>query len=256
VLAALGADAYVAGVEARGERVRRARLRLAALRDAHFIYTLPPVSEFDRRWIAMDDRQRRAVIAQVFDCVFVSAGHLRIDDRVTVCRAGTAPELPRVGRRRSGKAQPFTQQRRHRSPSPKPWSTKRIECELAEYLHGQRIWPTATQFAAAGRRRLYDQVVRHAGISCWAYHFGVPVLPPLPARERWTEPRIRAGLELYLRRKSHFPTDVQFHADGQATLHRAVRRTGGVQRWSAELEMPLAPRQRRRHRDPDPIAAG
>jgi hypothetical protein len=245
VLDALGEHAYVAGVAARSERVRTARLNVAAVRDAHAIHTLPPTADLEGRWVAFDDEQRRGVIAQVIDCVFVRPGQLHIEERVTVCRAGTAPSLPRQGSYKGGEARPFVAQARHRLPAMRPWPTGRIERELAEYLHGQRVWPTAAQFAAAGRRRLYDQVVRHAGIACWAYHFGVPTLFPVRSRDGWTDARIRAGLDLYLRRKRRFPTQEQFVNDGLGGLQNALRQTGGVQRWSTELDMPLGASQRR-----------
>jgi site-specific DNA recombinase len=248
VLSALGADAYVAGVAARGERVRRARLKLAALRDAHFIYTLPATPELERQWVEMNDQQRRQLLTRVIDCVFVTAGHERIEDRVTICRTGTAPTLPRTGTVKARQARRFTPQAKHRWPAPKPWPTERIERELTDYLHGQRVWPTAAQFEAAGRRRLHEQIVRHAGIKCWAHHAGLPIIGPPPSRESWTEARIRSALELYLRRKRRWPTHAQFHADGLAGLHRAIRKTGGVERWSAELSIPLSPGQRRGHR--------
>jgi DNA invertase Pin-like site-specific DNA recombinase len=250
VLDALGEDAYIAGLSARNERVRDARLQLAAVRDANVIHTLPTTSEIEQRWVGMSDHQRRALIAQVVDCVFVSAGKLHIEERVTVCRAGTAPRLPRKGSYHGGEARPFIPQRRHRLPPPKPWPTDRIERELADYLHGQRFWPTPGQFAAAGQRRLYDQVVRHAGVACWAHHFALPVLFTIRSRDGWTEPRIRAGLELYLRRKRRFPTAAQFLADGVGSLHAAINRTGGVQHWSTELSVPLGPGQQRSHYQP------
>jgi DNA invertase Pin-like site-specific DNA recombinase len=245
VLDALGEDAYIAGLSVRSERVRDARLQLAAVRDANFIHTLPPTSEIERQWIGMDDHGRRALIAQVVDCVFVSAGQLHIEERVTVCRAGTAPRLPRKGSYKGGEARPFTPQRRHRVPAPKPWPTDRIERELVDYLHGRPFWPSEREFAAAGRRRLYDQVIRHAGVACWAHHFGLPILFAVRSREGWTEQRIRTGLELYLRRKRRFPTAAQFRADRLVSLHTAIKQTGGVQRWSAELSVPLGPGQRR-----------
>jgi hypothetical protein len=94
--------------------------------------------------------------------------------------------------------------------------------------------------------QLYDQVVRHAGVMCWAHHFGLPIISEPRSREPWTEPRIRAGLELYLRRKRYWPTEAEFRADGLGTLHTAVRRAGGSQRWSAELSMPRRPHPRHR----------
>jgi hypothetical protein len=156
-----------------------------------------------------------------------------------------APKRPRIGSYRGGEARPFVPTARHRLPAPKPWPTQRIERELTEYLHSQRVWPTAAQFAAAGRRRLYDQVVRHSGVACWAHHFGLPILFEIRSREGWTEPRIRAGLELYLRRKRRLPTQEEFEADGLGGLNNAMRRTGGVRRWSTEFPLPIRPAQRR-----------
>ena len=245
VLDTLGEHAYVAGLAARNERVRTARLKLAAVRDAHSIHTLPPTAKLERRWSTLNDDQRREVIAQVIDCVFVRPGQLHVEERVTVCRAGTAPRLPRRGSYKGGEARPFIPHARHRLPTLRPWPTRRIERELADYLHGQRAWPTAAQFAAAGRRRLYDQIVRHAGVACWAHHFGLPILFAVRSRDGWTDARIRAGLALYLRRKRRFPTQEQFETDGLGSLHNALRQSGGVQRWSAELAMALGPSQRR-----------
>jgi hypothetical protein len=235
VLDTLGEDAYVAGTTARGERVRTARLKLAALRDSHTIHTLPPTGELERRWVDLDDHRRRALISQVIDCVFVSAGKLQIEDRVIVCRAGTAPSLPRTGSYKGGEARPFTPRARHRLPVLRPWPTGRVERELAHYLHGQGVWPTAAQFAASGRRRLYDQVVRHAGVACWAHHFGLPILFAVRSREGWTEARIRAALALYLRRKRRFPTREQFKADGLGSLHNAVRQHGAFSAGAPSL---------------------
>ena len=245
ILDALGPQAYTQGHAARRERVRRAALQLAAIRDAHAVHTLPPVGELEDQWIAMDDAARREIIARVIDCVFVSAGHLQVEARVTICPAGTAPQLPRIGDKRIGKARPFLAGARHRSPTLTPWTTERIERELDDFLHGQHAWPSATAFATAGRRRLYDQVVRHAGIACWAHHFGLPILFRCQSREPWTDDRIRAALQLYLRRKRRWPTSTQFRADGLSSLHRGLREAGGVQRWSAELGTPLGPKQRR-----------
>jgi hypothetical protein len=230
---------------ARTERVRKARLQLAALRDAHFIYTLPQTPELERRWIDMDDEQRRALIVRVIDCVFVSGGCQPMQDRVTVCRAGTAPRLPRIGDK-GGAARPFAPRAVHRSPAPKPWPTKRIENELTDYLHGQRTWPAAERFVIDGRRRLYDQVVRHAGIACWAHHFGLPILFNVQSREPWTDQRIRAALGLYLRGKRRFPTEARFYADGLGSLRSAINHSGGIRPWSDEFGKPLTPRQRAR----------
>jgi hypothetical protein len=244
ILDTLGRDAFLAGLAARTERVRSARLRIAAIRDAHWIHTLPPVVELERQWLDMDDRARRSIIAGVIDCVFVSPGRLRIEDRVTVCRAGTAPPLPTSGSHNGGEARPFIARSKHHLPPPKPWTTEKIERELADFLQGKRVWPTPMDFAAAGRRRLYDQVVRHAGLRCWAHHVGLPIIAPSRTRESWNEPRIRVALSLYLRRKRHWPSRAQFEADGLITLHNAIAHHGGARRWSEELASGRTPTQR------------
>jgi hypothetical protein len=150
----------------------------------------------------------------------------------------SAPPTPRTGKTKTPQARPFNSKPRHRWPTPKPWPTDRIERELGQYLDGQHVWPPADRFMAAGRRRLHEQIVRHAGIKCWAHHVGLPIIDPPPSREPWTERRIHDALDLYLRHKRRWPTEAQFHADGLTGLHTAIKRTGGVARWSAELPVP------------------
>jgi hypothetical protein len=117
-------------------------------------------------------------------------GHRAVPpDGVTVCRVGTAPKLRASGSFRGGEPRPFIPSARHHLLAPKAWPTRRIERALSDCLRGKRVWPTAAQFAATGRRRLYDQVVRHSGIACWAQHFGLPILFEVRSREGWTQPR-------------------------------------------------------------------
>jgi hypothetical protein len=89
------------------------------LRDVHFIYTLPATREFERQWIGMNDQQRRALLTKVVDCVFVRAGREPIEDRVTICRAGTAPPLPRTGAIKARQAKRFTRKPNTVAPRPR-----------------------------------------------------------------------------------------------------------------------------------------
>jgi hypothetical protein len=59
-------------------------------------------------------------------------------------------------------------------------------------------------------------------------------------------PAIRATLKLYLSDKPAWPSPEQFRADGFGQLREAVTRSGGIDRWAAELE--LAPPHRLRGR--------
>jgi hypothetical protein len=57
-------------------------------------------------------------------------------------------------------------------------------------------------------------------------------------RRRWTDERIRATLNLYLRQKSGWPTPEEFRADGFGQLRDAITRSGGIDRWLAEFGLP------------------
>lgn len=68
----------------------------------------------------------------------------------------------------------------------------------------------------------------------WAYRFGLAV-PDGIARAPWTDERIRRLLDLYLARKTTWPSYGQFERDGMYALRQAIIASGGVKRWSAEF---------------------
>jgi hypothetical protein len=55
----------------------------------------------------------------------------------------------------------------------------------------------------------------------------------------WTEERVRADLEEFLRGWSHWPSRLEFEAAGRKLLRDAIRRLGGPERWAAEFGLPL-----------------
>ena len=129
--------------------------------------------------------------------VRLAPGQLHVEDRVTVCRAGTAPPSRARGATTAAR-------RAHSSPGAgtvcrrlKPWTTEAHRARASRLpSRPARVADTPLEFAAAGRRRLYDQVVRHAGVCV----LGAPLrladhLLTSRSRESWTEPRIRAAPE-------------------------------------------------------------
>jgi Fic family protein len=58
--------------------------------------------------------------------------------------------------------------------------------------------------------------------------------PRGPAR-RWTDERIRSGLESFLADRDVWPTPSEFEAAGEMPLYRAASRRGGIARWAREL---------------------
>jgi DNA invertase Pin-like site-specific DNA recombinase len=237
LLTLLGEQSFAAGLAARNRRLIDARLELADVRIRHAVHELPPAAEVERRWPTMTLAERRELLAKIIDCVFVSPGRFRVEDRVTVCPAGTAPaRLPRIGDKRSN-ARAFRPRRSGKRAGTRPshrWSNARLERELGEFLRGRTHWPTQAVFYACDRAVLLQQATLQAGEESWAHHFGLPMEQRPAWREPWTEERIRAGLDRYLADKRVWPTIPQFRADGLYPLRRAVERSGGLARWAPE----------------------
>lgn len=53
------------------------------------------------------------------------------------------------------------------------WTDARIEHELDVFLAGRQEWPRYGEFVAAGRKNLYQAVLRHGGTDFWAQRLGV-----------------------------------------------------------------------------------
>ena len=241
VLATLGEAAFAAGLASRVAKVRAARLRLADMRDRLAVHALPAIASLDRDWPSMSLAGRRDVISRAINCVVVAPGRLNIEQRVTVCPAGTA--RPQSAGQRGGR-RAFDVNGRGRHVRHDCWSRGRIERDLTRFLVGMDAWPSAEAFIRAGRGRLYEQIVRQAGISCWAHHVGLTIPFAVRSREPWTEERVRAGLRLYLSGKCRWPSIAEFNADGVGRLRDAVMRTGGMRRWVGEFPLPCTGAQR------------
>jgi 8-oxo-dGTP pyrophosphatase MutT (NUDIX family) len=92
----------------------------------------------------------------------------------------------------------------------------------------------------AGRRQLRDMVYRFGGSRRWARELGVPYPERRPGYAvRWTEERVREELTAFLAGRQVRPSRKEFEAAGCKTLRDAVGRTGGIERWSAEFDLPL-----------------
>lgn len=67
------------------------------------------------------------------------------------------------------------------------WTSERIRTELAEFCGGEKEWPSAGAFKAAGRADLYVAASRYGGIGFWAVELGYP-RPGRAASARAPEP--------------------------------------------------------------------
>jgi DNA invertase Pin-like site-specific DNA recombinase len=100
IAALVGEQHFLEGLAVRQERVREANLDLLDLQTHAGIHDLPSVDEVRRLLTEAPRDERRQLIRQVIDVVFVWPGHGPAAQRVTVCPAGSAPRLlPRQGDR-------------------------------------------------------------------------------------------------------------------------------------------------------------
>jgi hypothetical protein len=242
IAATLGPDRYADGLARRAGRVEAALLALGAARARSDPDALGSAEALERRWPAMSVRERRVAIATLIECVFVTRGRGDAGARVAICRRGEGPaELPRRGCL-GAVPRPFTPDSCPRPPlapvgSRRPWSEQRVRAALEEFLADCSDWP-AWDAWDAGRGRLFEQVVLQGGPRVWAARLGVEPPQTREIRRRWTDERIRATLNLYLKDKSAWPTPEEFRADGFGQLLDAITRSGGVDRWLAEFGLP------------------
>jgi site-specific DNA recombinase len=252
LIARLDPDVFADGTLARDHAVRDARLEVALARESDELRELDVADEIVRAWPQMSSEERRAVISQVIDCVFVASGRLPLEYRVTICPIGTAPtDLPRSGDKHS-RARPFRPREEHSGPlrvgtaRGHHWTNARLERELATFLDGRTCWPIDDVFIAAGRVELLQQARLRARDTWWAFYFHLPLQDPGARPTLRTEAMIKAELIAYLADKTVWPTLRQFHADGKRALRRAIAETGGLERWSAEVpDVPCPPIQHR-----------
>jgi DNA invertase Pin-like site-specific DNA recombinase len=233
----LDPESFAAGVAKRQVIVERIALELAGAMRAAKTPNLPSANEIEAVWPSLSIRDRRAIIEEFVDCVFIVRGKEPAIERAYVCRRGDAPfDVPRAGVP-IGSIRSFD---RHRSNAvrlrpPRQWSERRIEKELRQFLGDRNDWPRYVEFAIAGRARLHYQVMNWGGPYFWAHRLGLA----LRARAvQWNEPRIRGALRAFLRRRTTWPTGAEFNAAGLNSLHTAVKRHRGIALWAEEFDLP------------------
>jgi DNA invertase Pin-like site-specific DNA recombinase len=234
----LGDERFNAGLLVRVERVRDARLQIAALREQAAVHDLPPAAALEASWPHMSRAARREIIKGVLDGVFVAPGRGAFTDRVFLCPAGTGPRM--ASAKTGGKAiapGPFKPNRSTITGTwgraLYAWPRERIQAELTAFTRDRTVWPSPQEFRDAGLHTLRLQIRFSAGERVWAHHLGLDLADP-PREEVWTEPRIKAALTLYVPSKQRWPTRPDFAADRLLPLLEVMTSTGGQRRWRSE----------------------
>jgi hypothetical protein len=119
---------------------------------------------------------------------------------------------------------------------PSTWTDEDIDAELRRFLADRNYWPSYREFVAAGRGSLRSAITKRGGARAWAARVGVEWVERRPGyAPRWTDPRVRAELELFLSNRTVWPSRLEFEAAGLKLLRNAISRLGGVERWAAEF---------------------
>jgi site-specific DNA recombinase len=243
-LTVLTPDNFAHGLAKRQAVVEAASVRLAAARRAEGLAVLHDPA-IEARWPGLSVAERRSVIEEHLDCVFIVPGTTPVIRRAHVCRRGQAPvDLPRRGSP-LGEVRSFDPRECTSRPLRRParWSPRRIEAELRSWRDEAEEWPTYVEFLTEGRARLHHQVLGYGGVCYWARRLGWS-LPPRTTR--WDEETIRDGLRPILAGgRKVWPSKREFEAIGLGGLRRAVILQGGIEHWAAELGLGSRPRTRR-----------
>jgi DNA invertase Pin-like site-specific DNA recombinase len=238
-LFALGPESFAAGLTKRKRDVERASLEVASARLATEVPDVAPADELEESWSKLSIKERRDIIEQFIDCIFIDGGTGLIVDRAYVCRRGNAPiDLPRrglaIGKRRSFR--PGTKgMKSMKLRSIKPWGQRKIERELLSWRDEDDRWPHYVEFALDGRARLWQQVIDWGGPYFWADRLSWEITP---RSVTWTRERIRGALRGFLDGRETWPSYEEFNAANLATLRRAAARHGGLPFWAAEFDLP------------------
>jgi hypothetical protein len=156
------------------------------------------------------------------------------------------------GTRRWAKRMGAARVKRH-GGSGRVWTDERIERELAEFLDGSDVWPTASDFVAAGKSTLLGAVRRHGGVARWAKRLAIK----RPARRngrsrrgtkrartaqgRWDDSRIEAAIAPLVVKLGRWPTKSEFQRAGLGSALAAVYDHGGGDTWRARLGVAAKP---------------
>jgi hypothetical protein len=236
LLRTLGAASFESGVAVRQGRLERRLLELARAKRAASGPNVE-VEGLRERWGKLSLAQRRAVMAEFLDCIYVERGSEPIGERVWVCRRGRGPT------EEGEKVRPYdpAEAKGTKLRAPRRWPEAQIEEELREFIGERKEWPEYADFAHAGVAQLYGQLMRWGGPYFWAHRLGLAIAP---GSVLWNDARVGDALAPLMRRRRRWPTPKEFEAVGLGPVRQAIPHHGGVVHWAAAFGVKTGYRNR------------
>jgi site-specific DNA recombinase len=231
---ALGSERFAEGLVKRNDEVERRALQVANARVA----AEPPIAvpeNLEQVWPDLSLDERREVLEQFIDCIFVMPGTEPARDRVYVCLRGEEPiDTPSRGFP-LGEIRAFDpgSARTVGLPRPALWGEQRIRSELLAWRGERTDWPSYAEFLNDGHARLYLQILEWGGHYYWAQKLGWG--RPKKVRHYWDHDRVRGALRPYLAGKDIIPTLPEFEELGAGPVREAAHRLGGIGFWADEF---------------------
>jgi hypothetical protein len=167
ILAALGPDRFAVGLTKRVDREQHLRLAIHAERARLDAGGGRTVEEWEADWQSMSVIERRQVMSEMIDSVFIVRGKGSAEERILVCARGEGPlDLPSRGKLGNGPIRPFEPaahrliSRRGIQDAPR-WSDSRIRDGLALFwaTRKHRGWPSDDEFVHAGCVRCCGRLI-------------------------------------------------------------------------------------------------
>jgi DNA invertase Pin-like site-specific DNA recombinase len=239
-LTVLTPENFAAGLAKRQSDVEIAAIAVADARRTNDGPRGVPAN-LESSWPTLSIAERREVIDEFLDCVFVMAGTEPVVERSHVYRRGCGPpDVPRRGVP-LGEIEALLPSRHPgstRLSRPRAWNPTRIEAELLDWRGTQDEWPSYVEFLLGGRARLHEQILGYGGTQYWARRLSWSRPPRATV---WNPELIRGGLRPILTGRAEWPSAAEFESLGLGGLRRAVIRHGGITHWAAVSGLRLRP---------------
>jgi hypothetical protein len=112
------------------------------------------------------------------------------------------------------------------------WTYAHMRDQVGLLAKDRSDWPVFREFEAAGKRRLYEAIIRTESRKPIAADLGLRLPTGRHVRGVWTDPAIKAALDEFLVGRTVWPTRREFQTAGLEAMLRRLARDGTRDQWA------------------------